>query len=96
MVILKANTNFTYIILPSCYLYTHFRLFISISTNKISFLNSKSQPSASNIERKKLCMFGKNMLVLNSTGEKFSPQSPLLTAEPHQSENSLGNGQVKL
>jgi len=41
-------------------------------------------------------MFGKNMWVLNLTGEKFSPQSPLLTAEPHRSENSLGNSQVKL
>jgi len=39
-------------------------------------------------------MFGKNEGVLNSTGEKFSPESPLLTAEPHQSENSLGNSQV--
>lgn len=94
MVILKANTNFTYIILPSCNLYTHFRLFISMQTNKLSFLNSKSQPSGSNLERKKLCMFGKNEGVLNSTGEKFSPESPLLTAEPHQSENSLGNSQV--
>lgn len=65
-------------------------------TNKISFLNSKSQPSAPNIERKKLCMFGKNMWVLNSTSEKFSPQSPLLIAEPHRSGNSLGNSQVKL
>ena len=82
MVILK-NTNFTYIILSSYNLYTHFRLFISMYTNKISFLNSKSQPSGSNLERKKLCMFGKKMWVLNSTGEKFSPQTPLLTIEPH-------------
>jgi len=65
-----------------------------MQTNKLSFLNSKSQPSGSNLERKKLCMFGKNEGVLNSTGEKFSPESPLLTAEPHQSENSLGNSQV--
>jgi hypothetical protein len=54
----------------------YLRLFISTEINKISFFtDSKGQPSGSNPERRKLFMFGKKYVVLNSAGEKFSPHS---------------------
>lgn len=56
--------------------------------NRISFLNTKSQPSGSNPERKKLCTFGNNTWVLKSKGEKFSPVSTTYSRTPSKQEFS--------